>query len=83
MNACLRAARILLFVYTHHVTSKSRDVHIYARVVHFNNEKSVFVSAQPSRRMVLHKRGRGLCEKDQPLRRITETHQVQARGGEG
>ena len=29
----LRAARILLVVYVHHVTSESRDVHIYARVV--------------------------------------------------
>ena len=33
VNARLRAARILLIVYTHHVTSESRDVHIYARVV--------------------------------------------------
>ena len=33
MNACLRAACILLVVYTHHVTSKSHDVRIYARVV--------------------------------------------------
>ena len=36
MNARLRAARILLVVYAHHVTSKSHDVRIYARVVHFN-----------------------------------------------
>ena len=33
VNACLRAAHILLVVYAHHVTSESRDVHIYARVV--------------------------------------------------
>ena len=33
MNARLRAARILLVVYTHHMTSESRDVHIYARDV--------------------------------------------------
>ena len=37
VNVCLRAARILLVVYAHHVTSKSRDVRIYARVVHFNS----------------------------------------------
>ena len=32
VNARLRAA---LVVYAHHVTSKSRDIRIYARVVHF------------------------------------------------
>ena len=41
MNARLRAARILLAVYAHHVTSESRDVCIYARVVHFNREYQV------------------------------------------
>ena len=39
VNARLRAACILLVVYAHHVTSKSHDVHIYARVVHFNKFK--------------------------------------------
>ena len=38
VNARLRATHILLVVYTHHVTSKSRDVRICARVVHFNND---------------------------------------------
>ena len=45
MNARLRAARILLVVYVHHVTSKSRDVHIYARVVHFNNHNDLYSSS--------------------------------------
>ena len=33
VNARLRAVRILLVVYAHHVTSKSRDIRIYAWVV--------------------------------------------------
>ena len=33
MSACLRAARTLSIMYTHHVTSKSCDACIYARVV--------------------------------------------------
>ena len=33
VNARLRATCILLVVYVHHVTSKSRDICIYARVV--------------------------------------------------
>ena len=45
MNARLRAARILLVVYAHHVTSKSRDVRIYARVVHFNTQHPCHPSA--------------------------------------
>ena len=36
MNVHLRAAHILLIMYAHHVTSKAHDIHIYARVVHFN-----------------------------------------------
>ena len=44
VNARLRAARILLVVYTHHVTSKSRDVRIYARVVHFNTPPQQVIS---------------------------------------
>ena len=48
-----------------------------------SDEKSIFVSARPSRRTVLHERGRGPCEKDRPLRRTTETHRARARGGEG
>ena len=39
-----------------------------------SDEKSIFVSAWPSRRMVLHERGRRLCEKDQLLHRTMETH---------
>ena len=38
------------------------------------DEKLIFVSARPSRRMVLHERGRRLCEKDRPLCRTMETH---------
>ena len=40
MNARLRAAHILLAVYAHHVTSESRDVRIYAQVVHFNTSSA-------------------------------------------
>ena len=36
MNACLRAVCILLVMYAYHVTSKSHDICIYARVVRFN-----------------------------------------------
>ena len=41
MNVHLRAMRILLIVYAHHMTSESRDVCIYARVVHFNSSHLV------------------------------------------
>ena len=37
MNVHLRAVRILLIMYMHHMTSKSRNVYIYAQVVHFNS----------------------------------------------
>ena len=40
MNACLRAACILI-MYAPHVTSKSHDIHIYAQVVNFNRVNAV------------------------------------------
>ena len=46
MNACLRATRIPLVMYVHHVTSKSRDVCIYAQVVHFNRGKERWQGGQ-------------------------------------